>query len=116
MKVRLFKWLSEAIIVVNWFDGAVQADITVADRLYKWIQMYQTMKLLHVSYLSLSWIDWIDIEKNIFGRTGVLTLILLERFQNMFEFETEHRKTCFFPSQRESSIPTFRDMDLHLLV
>ena len=29
MKVRLFKWLSEAIIVVNWFDGAVQADITV---------------------------------------------------------------------------------------
>ena len=113
MKVRLFKWLSEAIIVVNWFDGAFQADITVAGRLYKWIQMYQTMKLLHVSYLSLS---WIDIEKNIFGRTGVLALILLERFQNMSEFEIEHGKTCFFPSQRESSIPTIRDMDLQLLV
>ena len=50
------------------------------------------------------------IEKEYFGGTSVWAAILLEQFQNRFGFEKGYGKTCLFPSQIESSIPTFRDM------
>ena len=56
------------------------------------------------------------MEKKYFWGTGVWTIILLEQFQNRCGFEIENGKTCLFRSQIGTSILTFRDIHLHLLV
>ena len=42
--------------------------------------------------------------------------MLLEQFQNSTGFNIKHKHECPFPSHIGSSIPTFRDMYLQLLV
>ena len=80
--------------------------------------MYQTEALLRDTrtcftelncnlYLSLS---WMDIEKKYFSEHKRLGTHTTQGVQNNSGFETEHRKTCLFPSKLGSSIPTFRDM------
>ena len=56
------------------------------------------------------------IEKKYFGVTSVWAPMLLVQFQNRSGIEIEHGITCLFPSQIGSSIPTFGDIHLHLLV
>ena len=42
--------------------------------------------------------------------------MLLKQFQNKSGFEIDQRKTCPFSLQIGSSVPTFMDMYLHLLL
>ena len=57
-----------------------------------------------------------DMEEKYFLGTSAWEPMLTMQLQNKSGFETEQRERCLFSSQIESSIPTFRDRHLHLLV
>ena len=81
--LELLKWLSKAIIAINWFSVDVQVGIILAEHINEWKCIKHTSYYMYhktpehalKSYLSLS---WMDIEKNILEDTSVLAAILLE--------------------------------------
>ena len=57
-----------------------------------------------------------DMEEIYFGGTNAWEDMLPKQFEKKSGFEIEHRQRWLFSSQIESSILTFRDRHLHLLV
>ena len=119
----LNSWNDYQKLLLQLIDLVVVLKMDNCCRVYKSVQMYQTVALLHVSYDSrtcfkvLIWnfylsLSWMHIEKKYFWDISVWAALLLEKFQNRSAFEIEHGKTCPFSSQIRSSIPTFRDMHL----
>ena len=113
--LKTLKEQSKVTVSLNWFSGSVQTGIIVGVRLDECKCIKQTSYYMYL-YLSLT----MDIEKNYswehkcLGNNTTRAGNILKLLDKLIVFK--HGKTYPFPSQIGSSIPTFRDIHLHLKV
>ena len=106
---ELLKLLSKAVSAINLFSGGILAEIIVAHHINAYVL---NRRVITCSISSRK----TDFKLNPYREKIFLVFasILLEQFQHRFGFETVHEKTCSFPSHIGNSVPTFRDIKLHL--
>ena len=122
--LKTLKEQSKVNVSLNWFSGSVQTGIIVEVRLDECKCIKQTSYYMYL-YLSLI----MDIEKNYSwehkclgnNTTRAVSKYLWVKPRNILKLLEKlrvfkHGKTYLFPSQIGSSIPTFRDIHLHLIV
>ena len=113
--LKTLKEQSKVTVSLNWFSGSVQTGTIVGVRLDECKCINQTSYYMYL-YLSLI----MDIEKNYswehkcLGNNTTRAGNILKLLEKLRVFK--HGKIYPFPSQIGSSIPTFRDIHLHLKV
>lgn len=126
MRGRRLKWLSKAIIIINWFSGVVQADVILAEHMSANV-LNRRVNYMHRTIPDHRLRGYLESlpkfklnaykEKNFREHKSLGTHIAwVVQFQSRSGFEIEHRKTNPFPSQIGSPIQTFKDLHCHLLV